>query len=200
MDLKSHPTSSSSSTSRSFLSSTRSWLPGGGENQKAEDTIGPLGLNTLYVPSSGPANADLIFVHGLGGGSRKTWTKPNDRLTYWPKEWLPNDEAIQDVRIHSFGYDSNWGKKSNLGIHDFANALLSSILHCPSIPQDTKVCSFSVYVINYCSKFPYSTFRFRWIYLKGPGLANSVCSLQESCPGSVIRTYLYLRGQLLISD
>ncbi|OBT39306.1 hypothetical protein VE00_10073 [Pseudogymnoascus sp. WSF 3629] len=138
MDLKSHPTSSSSSTSRSLLSSTRSWLPGGGENQKAEDTIGPLGLNTLYVPSSIPANVDLIFVHGLGGGSRKTWTKPNDPSTYWPKEWLPNDEDMEDVRIHSFGYDSNWGKKSNLGIHDFANALLSSILHCPSIPQDTK--------------------------------------------------------------
>lgn len=160
MDLKSHPTASSSSTGRSLLSSTRSWLPGGGDNQKAEDAIGPLGLNTLHTPSYGPSNADLIFVHGLGGGSRKTWTKPNDQSTYWPKEWLPNDESMQDIRIHSFGYDSNWGKKSNLNIHDFANALLSSILHCPSIPQDTNVCSFSFHTIRRCSIFSYSTFRF----------------------------------------
>lgn len=159
MDLKSHSISSSSSASRSLLSSTRIWLPRGGETHKAEDTIGPLGLNTLYEPPSS-ASADLIFVHGLGGGSRKTWTKPNDRSTYWPKEWLPNDEAIRDVRIHSFGYDSNWGKKSNLGIHDFANALLSSILHSPSIPQDTKVCSFSFHIIHCGSEFPYTTFCF----------------------------------------
>lgn len=158
MDVMSHPTSFSSSTGRSVLPSTRGWLPRGSETQKTKDTIGSLGLNTLYVPSSGPANADLIFVHGLGGGSRKTWTKPNDPSTYWPKEWLPYDEAFRDVRIHSFGYDSNWGKKSNLGIHDFANALLSSILHCPSIPQETKVCSFYIHIINYGSKVSYNTF------------------------------------------
>jgi hypothetical protein len=65
--------------------------------------------------------------------------KSGDPALYWPKEWLPNDEALQDIRIHSFGYDSNWGKKSVLGIHDFADALLNSILDCPSIPRDTKV-------------------------------------------------------------
>ncbi|TVY35936.1 Vegetative incompatibility protein HET-E-1, partial [Lachnellula subtilissima] len=139
MDSKLH---SSSSSSRSFLSSTRSWLPGGSEIQnpvpEAEDKIGPFGLNTLSVPPSNLANVDLIFVHGLGGGSRKTWTKSGDPSLYWPQEWLPNDEALADVRIHSFGYDSNWGKKSILGIHDFANALLNAILDCPSIPRDTK--------------------------------------------------------------
>lgn len=65
--------------------------------------------------------------------------KSGDSSLYWPKEWLPNEEALKDVRIHSFGYDSNWGKKSILGIHDFANALLNSILDCPYIPRDTKV-------------------------------------------------------------
>ena len=145
MDFKSYPPSSSGS----FLSSTRSWLPGGSENNIPEDEIGPLGLNTLSVPPCGSANVDLIFVHGLRGGSRKTWTKSGDPSRYWPKEWLPYDEAFQDVRIHSFGYDSNWGKKSILGIHDFANALLNAVLDCPSIPRDTKASSFS-----------YSSFRF----------------------------------------
>ncbi|KAJ5519087.1 hypothetical protein N7453_001509 [Penicillium expansum] len=90
------------------------------------------------MPLWGSANADLIFVHGLGGGSRSTWTKSGDPSLYWPKEWLPNDDAFQNVRIHSFGYDSNWDKESILGIHDFANALLGSIFDCPRIPRDTR--------------------------------------------------------------
>lgn len=140
--MTSTSTSIFSSNSRSLLSSTRSWLSGGSEGRSSvlEDKIGPLGLNTLSVPTSNPANIDLIFVHGLGGGSRKTWTKSGDPTLYWPKEWLPSDEALKDVRIHSFGYDSNWGKKSILSIHDFADALLNAILDCPSIPRDTKAC------------------------------------------------------------
>lgn len=110
-----------------------------GGSDSIEDTKGAFGLQTLHTPLCGSANADLIFVHGLGGGSRSTWTKSGNPLLYWPKEWLPNDEAFQDVRIHSFGYDSNWGKESILGIHDFANALLGSILDCPLIPRDTRV-------------------------------------------------------------
>jgi hypothetical protein len=37
------------------------------------DKKGPLGLNTLHDPLD--AIADLIFVHGLGGGSQSTWTE-----------------------------------------------------------------------------------------------------------------------------
>ncbi|TGO27826.1 hypothetical protein BPAE_0036g00370 [Botrytis paeoniae] len=137
MDLKQRLTNSTSSSSGSLLSA-RSWLSGAGESDTSDDKIGPLGLNTLSIPSTGFANADLIFVHGLGGGSQKTWMKSGDQSLYWPKEWLPGEEAFKDVRIHSFGYDSNWGKKSILGIYDFANALLNCILDCPTIPQNTK--------------------------------------------------------------
>lgn len=50
---------------------------------------------------------------------------------------------------------------------------------------------------------PYShivLFAFGGFISKGPGLANSGCSLQESHPGSVVCAYLYPRGQLLISN
>lgn len=159
MSPKLHPSSTSSSTtssssnSRPLFSSTRSWLSGGGESHIPEDKIGPLGLITLSIPSCSAANviADVVFVHGLRGGSRKTWTKSGDPALYWPKEWLPNDDTLQDIRIHSFGYDSNWGKKSALGIHDFADALLNSILDCPSIPRDTKVGPFSFDIMHYTS-------------------------------------------------
>lgn len=102
---------------------------------------GDFGLNTLYVPQGRSAIADLVFVHGLGGGSRSTWTHSGDPALYWPSAWLPQDDGFQDVRVHSFGYDSNWGKESILSVHDFANALLVSVLDCPHIPRTEKVCS-----------------------------------------------------------
>ncbi|KAJ9497212.1 hypothetical protein H2202_007369 [Exophiala xenobiotica] len=101
----------------------------------AQDVRGPLGLSTIHKPL-GEVTADIIFVHGLGGGSRKTWTKNDNPDLYWPQEWLPQDPAFQNVRIHMFGYDSNWDKASILNIHDFAKSLLEWVTNCPDIPQD----------------------------------------------------------------
>ncbi|KAL9070352.1 MAG: hypothetical protein Q9161_004910 [Pseudevernia consocians] len=123
-----------SSSGRSFLSRTFTRRDAGG--QSFEDGKGLFGLNTLFDPED-PAIADLVFVHGLGGGSRSTWTKSNDPSLYWPKEWLPQDAGFQDVRIHSFGYNSNWGDESILNVHDFAKALLVSMQDCPLIPRNT---------------------------------------------------------------
>ena len=122
---------------RSFFS--RALTRRSGDVDSSEKTKGSHGLNNLYKPFSGSAIADLVFVHGLGGGSRSTWTKSGDPALYWPKEWLPEDDAFQDVRIHSFGYDSDWTKGSTLGIQDFAKTLLGSILDCPHIPRGSKV-------------------------------------------------------------
>lgn len=99
------------------------------------DKKGPLGLNTLHDPLE--AIADLIFVHGLGGGSQSTWTESQngalDPALYWPERWLPYEDGFGDVRIHSFGYDSNWKKESTPNIHDFAKSLLVAIMDCPAI-------------------------------------------------------------------
>ena len=137
--FKSHK-SLSSTSNRSFLSRTLSRRDGGTES--STDARGPFGLNTLYDPSTS-AIADLVFVHGLGGGSRSTWTKSGDPSLYWPQEWLPRDPGFQDVRIHSFGYDSNWDKESTLNLHDFAKSLLGSIQDCPLIPHDSDVSTFA---------------------------------------------------------
>jgi hypothetical protein len=109
------------------------------ENYAKIDQYGPLGLNTLFDPSK-PAIADLVFVHGLGGGSKKTWMKGNNPSSFWPQEWLPKDDSFQNVRIHSFGYNSNWRNKENiLTIQDFAKALLADIQNCPRIPRGSHV-------------------------------------------------------------
>jgi hypothetical protein len=105
---------------------------------ESPDRIGSIGLTTVYRPPA-DAVADIIFVHGLGGGSRKTWTKHADPALFWPKEWLPREADFQNVRIHMFGYDSNWDKSSVLGIRDFATNLLQWATDLPEIARDTEV-------------------------------------------------------------
>ncbi|KAI9778642.1 MAG: hypothetical protein M1816_004005 [Peltula sp. TS41687] len=96
-----------------------------------DDPKGPLGLNLLYSPSE--PLIDLIFVHGLGGGSRKTWSKTSFVAHYWPQEWLPRDPAFRNVRVHSFGYDSDWvkGKDNCLNIHHHGKSLLGEMSTSP---------------------------------------------------------------------
>ncbi|KAH9893768.1 WD40-repeat-containing domain protein [Xylariomycetidae sp. FL2044] len=102
-------------------------------NESPDEIRGPLGLTTLHDPSE-PC-VDFIFVHGLGGGSRKTWSHSQDKTTFWPKEWLPSEPGFKHVRIHSYGYGSDWTKKqqSSLTIHDFGQALLADIYNSPRL-------------------------------------------------------------------
>ncbi|KAK0371404.1 hypothetical protein CLIM01_11241 [Colletotrichum limetticola] len=91
---------------------------------------GPLGLNILFEPSE--TRVDFIFVHGLQGGSRKTWSlRPEDASTCWPEQWLPYEPGFKHVRVHSFGYDSDWSQiqHSAIRIRDFAESLLANIAH-----------------------------------------------------------------------
>ena len=98
-----------------------------------DDPKGPLGLNLLHSPSE--PLIDFIFVHGLGGGSRKTWSKTSLLNHYWPQQWLPKDPAFDDVRVHSYGYNSDWakGKDNCLNIHHFGKSLLGEIGMSPGL-------------------------------------------------------------------
>lgn len=110
--------------------------------------MGPLGLNQLYTP---PAPLlEFIFVHGLGGGSRKTWSKTSDPYHFWPKEWLPRDPEFKHVRIHSFGYNSDWvdRKDSLLNINDFGKSLLAEIINSPEFGKDSSVGSSSWLILG----------------------------------------------------
>jgi len=90
-------------------------------------------LNLLYSPAQ--PDVDFIFVHGLGGGSRKTWSKTPLQAHYWPQEWLPKDPEFKNVRIHSFGYDSDYlkGKGDRLNIHHFGKLLLAALSTSPCL-------------------------------------------------------------------
>ena len=104
------------------------------EDDRVDESLkGALGLNLLRdVPEP---LVDFIFVHGLGGGSRKTWSKSSNQYHYWPKEWLSQDPDFGCVRVWSFGYKADWNerKENVLEIHDFALALLGEIDNAPDI-------------------------------------------------------------------
>lgn len=95
------------------------------------DVKGALGLNLLHIPSE--PEVDLVFVHGLGGGSRKTWSRTTQPKDYWPAEWLPQDPEFSHVRIHSFGYDSDWTKGNDncLNIQHIGKSLLMELATSP---------------------------------------------------------------------
>ncbi|KAF4631256.1 hypothetical protein G7Y89_g6870 [Cudoniella acicularis] len=101
--------------------------------KESKDAKGSLGLNLLHDPQD--PRIDFIFVHGLGGGSRKTWSLSADPQHYWPKTWLSEDPEFASVRIHSFGYNADWDKrgKSTWNILDFARSLLGDISCNPGI-------------------------------------------------------------------
>ncbi|SPN96677.1 uncharacterized protein DNG_00198 [Cephalotrichum gorgonifer] len=108
---------------------------GSGGNQK-----GDLGLLTLNQPSAScPVAADIIFIHGLGGGSRKTWSYSSDPGHFWPQSWLSKDPDFANVRIHTFGYAADWAdsQRSVLGISDFAHSLLGEISNHSDIRRAT---------------------------------------------------------------
>lgn len=127
-------------STRSFLSRTftKSALD---SNDDFRASKGPLGLTTLHDTVSGQtAIADIIFVHGLNGGSQSTWSKGNDETNFWPKTWLPMDDAFCDVRVHSFGYSSGLSRESILNVRDFASSLLAAIKDSPVMNRGEKVC------------------------------------------------------------
>ena len=118
------------------------------DGESAEEIRGPLGLNLLFAPSE--PIVDFVFVHGLRGGSRKTWSKSLHPAHFWPKEWLPRDPDFRDVRIHSFGYSSDWADRrdSILSIHDFAKSLLGGLLDSHYIGRNPNVIEIQAILSN----------------------------------------------------
>ena len=69
----------------------------------------------------------MVFIHGLGGDSRKTWSRDHNPELFWPALWLPLETQLERARIFTFGYNANFRPgegKSIASITDFAKELL----------------------------------------------------------------------------
>ena len=95
-------------------------------SQSGTEKSDTLGLHLVF-DNSRPAG-DIIFVHGLGGTARKTWSWDRNVDYFWPL-WLAEEDALSSYRIFTFGYNSNFkGAGTNLNIIDFAKDLLFQML------------------------------------------------------------------------
>lgn len=87
----------------------------------------PLGLKVIHRLQQ-EHHVDIVFVHGLGGSSRTTWSKNRDLDYFWPLRFLSLEPVIKDeARILTFGYNSNFrpgSGKNKMSILDFAKELL----------------------------------------------------------------------------
>ncbi|KAK0706330.1 hypothetical protein B0T26DRAFT_755844 [Lasiosphaeria miniovina] len=121
---------------RGRLKSLRRTTTDKSKTSTPDNLRGALGLNLLHEPSE--PRVDFVFVHGLNGGSRRTWSATSDPSTFWPKEWLPSEAGFRHVRISSFGYDSDWTKSqpSTLTIHDYGQALLADLYNSLSLRKN----------------------------------------------------------------
>lgn len=93
--------------------------------KNSESDPGQLGLNVVYSPPNGH-KADIIFIHGLGGASRRTWSQNEDPDLFWPLTFLPLEPDVCLARIMTFGYNANFraAGKVSVSVLDFAKDLL----------------------------------------------------------------------------
>jgi hypothetical protein len=89
------------------------------------DQLGLVLVNTSPVQHP---DGDIIFVHGLGGTSQKTWSHDRDTDYFW-LPWLSLEPELSRFRIFTFGYNASWkGSGAVVSITDFAKDLLLRML------------------------------------------------------------------------
>ncbi|TQV98530.1 NACHT and WD domain-containing protein [Cordyceps javanica] len=104
------------------------------EKSDAARQLGPKGLSLLHRPPE--PLIDIIFVHGLRGGSVKTWQKGGDPQRFWPQLWLSVEPGFEHASIHSFGYDADIKTGSAFNLHDFGRELLEEMRISPHLTDN----------------------------------------------------------------
>lgn len=88
----------------------------------------PFGLTLVNTNSIQDPEGDIIFVHGVGGTSHKTWSYQRDTNYFWPP-WLSLEPALSRFRIFTYGYSANVKSSQPAAtITDFARDLLVRML------------------------------------------------------------------------
>ncbi|KAL2015463.1 hypothetical protein VTK56DRAFT_5388 [Thermocarpiscus australiensis] len=105
------------------------------QQQRSQDRRDdPLGLLVLHTPPE--RTIDIVFVHGLGGTSLRTWCRDRDLDKLWPKLWLPDE--LPTARVLTFGYNAHFSSKKEQAsstIGDFATDLLFRMKYSENTPE-----------------------------------------------------------------
>ncbi|KAI0205358.1 hypothetical protein F4808DRAFT_411405 [Astrocystis sublimbata] len=123
----SHITAQESSTCNIVSGEQGQILPSPAPSSTQDRRDDPLGLTILHTPETGKRVVDILFIHGLGGTSLRTWCKNRELEYLWPQKWLSQETDFAPARILTFGYNANFSARKQqcvLGINDFAADLL----------------------------------------------------------------------------
>jgi hypothetical protein len=71
---------------------------------KSKCIINPLGLTEVFNPPAA-ACVDVVFVHGISGHPKDTWTCAEEDV-FWPAELLPPVLEDEDTRVLTYGYEA----------------------------------------------------------------------------------------------
>ncbi len=71
----------------------------------ATNEIDRYGLSQVHAPV-GHAKVDVVFVHGLNGDPKWTWTSDKSKI-FWPAQLLPDIVGKEKARILVYGYDAS---------------------------------------------------------------------------------------------
>ena len=87
------------------------------ELEQGGGSVETITLDNWLADSDSPSKLDVVFVHGLNGGPKSTWTAPVEQKSttapessakpvFWPTELLgaESDPALKNARILTFGY------------------------------------------------------------------------------------------------
>ncbi len=87
------------------------------------------GLQSVAGTANAQREADIVFVHGLGGDWRSTWMHDKaDDATFWP-QWLAQE--FPQFGVWSFGYaaDVSAWQAQSMPLADRGNAVLEELLN-----------------------------------------------------------------------
>lgn len=89
---------------------------------------------TLIYSATSPAAINVVFIHGLGGDSRKTWMyNPKDHTSLWPG-WIGKDGDC-NVWIASYGAAISGWDQHAMHLAEQGMAFMSALLYEPGLIQ-----------------------------------------------------------------
>ena len=80
---------------------------------------------------------------------------PKDPDTLWPRSWLVEHPELQDVRVFTFGYHSDWTESDSsiLNLHDFGSYLFDELCATLHLDQEDEVLSSKLEIFGEADKF-----------------------------------------------